>query len=57
MTIREIFELAEKSGLADTPLEINYTCNDDWYDFYGDTNDDKISIDKMGKGIVLSIEN
>lgn len=57
MTIREIFELAKKHGLADTPLEIEYTCNDDWYNFNGDTNDNRVSIDKIGDGIVISIDN
>ena len=57
MTIREIFELAQKYGLADTPLEIDYTCNDDWYCFYGYSDDTNVNIEKMGKSIVLFINN
>lgn len=57
MTIREIFEYAKSKGLEDTPLEIEYTCNDDWYNFNGDTNNPNVSVDKIGDAIVLSIDN
>ena len=57
MTIKEIYEYAKARGLEDTPLEIEYTCNDDWYDFNGDTDDNNVNIDEIGDAIVLSINN
>ena len=44
MTIREIFKLAESLGVADKPIYIDYSCNDDWYDWCGNTNNKKVKI-------------
>lgn len=55
MTIRELFELAESLGVADRPLGISYTCNDDWYNWDGDTSDSAVEVDTDGENLLVSI--
>ena len=36
MTIRELFNWAKERNALDKEITINYTCNDDWYNYCED---------------------
>ena len=58
MTIREIFNLAESLGVADKPLYIDYYCDDDWYNWYGNTSNKNTEIDTDEDGnLTILIKN
>lgn len=57
MTIREIFNLAESLGVADKPLSIDYICDDDWFDWLGDTDNKNVTIEMIEDKLGLSIVN
>lgn len=57
MTVREIFNLAESLGVADKPLSIDYTCDDDWFNWSGDTGNKDVTIEIIEDKLGLSIVN
>ena len=55
MTIRELFELADRMGVADEPLGLEVSCSDGWYDFSGDTASNEVEIAVTSEGASVTI--
>lgn len=55
ITIKELYELAVRNGAENSPIFLNYSCNDSWYDYSGNIKHNNIFIDE--NAIVIEIEN
>ena len=55
MTVRELFELADRMGVADEPLGLEVVCSDDCFGFSGDTtsNDTEIAVTPDGASVTI----
>jgi len=53
MTVKQLYEWALKCGYENSPIIIDYVCNDDWYNYYDLLTKDNITI--QDDKIVLQI--
>ena len=45
MTIKELYEWGKRRNALDKEITINYTCNDDWYNYYEDFDERNLTED------------
>lgn len=60
MTIKEFYEWAVKNKCEDREMGIDYSCEDDWYNYEGAINDEMLPVeipDSKDAPIVIRIEN
>ena len=55
ITIRELYEWAVKNGIENSFIDIEYACNDSWYDYCGYVKSSNISIDE--NKVIIKIVN
>lgn len=55
ITIKELYEWAAKNGIENSFIDIEYTCNDSWYDYCEHVKSSNISIDE--NKIIIKIVN
>ena len=55
ITIRELYEWAVKNGIENSFIDIEYECNDCWYDYCEYVKSSNISIDE--NKIIIKIVN
>ena len=55
MTIKDLYDMAKAIGIENATLTLDYQCNDDWYSYCNDINQDDIVF--LDNEICISIEN
>ena len=55
MTIKELYEWAVKNVIENSFIDVEYTCNDSWYDYCECVKSRNISIDE--NKIIIKIVN